>query len=203
MIILTEKLSNFVPLLELKRLELVNMSRENRYGNRATKIKYKNINVDSLLGGRTNHLDLTLQVADYKVVIRYDYFRVMIARAFRNLNYVRKAEGNKLSEKYKSLSMSQRRNAIASSVVYGLDNCDVRVKCECADFQYRFAYKATKYDYNLGFKETRPALHTNPNDKGSTCKHLVGALTAPSKYQKFVVRDVLKLIEIDPTLLDI
>lgn len=58
-----------------------------------------------------------------------------------------------------------------------IDEADVLVNCTCADFRYRFAYWATKYDYKYGAPETRPSDITNPNDKlGAVCKHLTAIL---------------------------
>ncbi len=53
---------------------------------------------------------------------------------------------------------------------------DVKVFCSCADYQYRFAYVDTQLSFGI-YKENRPADITNPNGKGTVCKHLVAALT--------------------------
>lgn len=50
---------------------------------------------------------------------------------------------------------------------------DVKVNCGCADWNYRFAYWATKYNYKYGEPQNEPADETNPdNSLGATCKHL-------------------------------
>ncbi len=46
----------------------------------------------------------------------------------------------------------------------------------CKDYQYRFAYVDTQLAFGI-YKETRPANITNPDGKGTCCKHLVAALT--------------------------
>lgn len=59
-----------------------------------------------------------------------------------------------------------------------IDQSDVFVNCQCADFKYRFAYVASKGSYKYGKKEMRPADIRNPNnDKGSFCKHLLSVLS--------------------------
>lgn len=59
-----------------------------------------------------------------------------------------------------------------------IDQSDVFVNCQCADFKYRFAYVASKDSYKYGKKEMRPADIRNPNnDKGSFCKHLLSVLS--------------------------
>lgn len=59
-----------------------------------------------------------------------------------------------------------------------IDQSDVYVNCQCADFKYRFAYVASKGSYKYGKKEMRPADIRNPNDdKGSFCKHLLSVLS--------------------------
>ena len=59
-----------------------------------------------------------------------------------------------------------------------IDQSDVFVNCQCADFKYRFAYVASKGSYKYGKKEMRPADIRNPNnDKGSMCKHLLSVLS--------------------------
>lgn len=54
---------------------------------------------------------------------------------------------------------------------------DYRVNCTCPDFRYRFRYWATKYGYNYGLPEIRPADIRNPKDSlGSFCKHIYALL---------------------------
>lgn len=59
-----------------------------------------------------------------------------------------------------------------------IDQSDIYVSCQCADFKYRFRYVATKDTYVYGKKEMRSADIRNPNnDKGSCCKHLLSILS--------------------------
>lgn len=51
---------------------------------------------------------------------------------------------------------------------------------------YRFSYWASKKDYKYGDPETRPANITNPDNKGSICKHITAALVRPSQWLKYV-----------------
>ncbi len=68
-------------------------------------------------------------------------------------------------------------------------NSDLKVKCDCEDFKYRRAYKATMLGYNAyPVNELRPAKITNPLNKGSVCKHLLNVLKnfeALAKYVKY------------------
>lgn len=53
---------------------------------------------------------------------------------------------------------------------------DVKVRCTCADFKYRFMYWANRYGYLYGSPDagtTEFPEKTNPDDSlGATCKHL-------------------------------
>ena len=65
---------------------------------------------------------------------------------------------------------------VTKALMNSIDGMDIKVDCNCGDFIYRFAYRATKYGYKYGKPETRPAKITNPNDYGSMCKHLISML---------------------------
>lgn len=68
--------------------------------------------------------------------------------------------------------------SVIRAVNTAIDDTDILVDCTCPDFQYRFAYLATKYGYKYGKPETRPANITNPDDdKGAMCKHLTMLLS--------------------------
>ena len=59
-----------------------------------------------------------------------------------------------------------------------IDQSDIYVNCQCADFKYRFAYVASKNSYKYGKKEMRPADIRNPEDNiGSYCKHIAAVLS--------------------------
>lgn len=67
-----------------------------------------------------------------------------------------------------------------------VDESNMYVNCTCPDFRYRHAYWATMNDYKYGGAETRPAKITNPNNKGSVCKHISAAIARPSQWLKYV-----------------
>lgn len=56
---------------------------------------------------------------------------------------------------------------------------DIKVRCECPDFTYRYAYWATigDYIYGTGQMEKPKYKRTNEEGKGSTCKHLLALLS--------------------------
>jgi len=54
--------------------------------------------------------------------------------------------------------------AVTRAIMDAIDGVDIKVDCSCADFQYRFSYKCSKYGCKYGKQETRPAKKTNPND---------------------------------------
>lgn len=188
--------NRFLRLDEVKRLELVTMARDNRYHSRSTKVKYKYINADAILSG-SPHLDVTLEVADHKVVMRFENFMTYFKRHIKSSKILKGLGKSQLDE----LKPAQIKTIVTSATVFALDSVDMRVNCDCADFAYRFSYIATQKKYNLDFEENRPATRTNPNNKGSVCKHLAGALTSPSRYQLQVVRDLTKLLIFDDKIL--
>lgn len=74
------------------------------------------------------------------------------------------------SDKSKNINVQLVMRALNSA--YDKSN-DVKVNCTCADWQYRFAYWATKHGYKYGEPQNEPADETNPDDNlGATCKHL-------------------------------
>lgn len=71
------------------------------------------------------------------------------------------------------------RDVITSlSVSIDRDN-DIKVRCECPDFTYRYAYWATvgEYIFGTGQMERPNYKRTNMDGKGSTCKHLLALLS--------------------------
>lgn len=60
---------------------------------------------------------------------------------------------------------------------------NIKVKCQCPDWQYRFGYWASKNDFILGDKENRPSDKTNPKDNlGSACKHVILVLNTTNSW---------------------
>lgn len=71
--------------------------------------------------------------------------------------------------------------AVTRALILGFNKDDVYISCNCADWQYRFAYFATKNQITSGEPETRPSDITNPDDKlGSACKHVLLVLSNTS-----------------------
>jgi hypothetical protein len=52
---------------------------------------------------------------------------------------------------------------------------NICIDCDCAAYRYFYRYAATKRGFAL-VKESRPAKHTNPRNRGAVCKHLEHAL---------------------------
>ena len=71
--------------------------------------------------------------------------------------------------------------AVSRAAIIGFNKGDVFIHCSCPDWQYRFAYYASRNDINSGTEETRPSKITNPDDKlGSACKHVLLVLNNTS-----------------------
>lgn len=88
-----------------------------------------------------------------------------------------------LSELKKRLKQTGKvctlRDVITSlSIAIDRDN-DIKVRCECPDFTYRYAYWATvgEYIFGTGQMERPNYKRTNMDGKGSTCKHLLALLS--------------------------
>lgn len=71
--------------------------------------------------------------------------------------------------------------AVTRALILGFNKDDVYISCNCPDWQYRFAYFATKNQITSGDAELRPSDITNPDDKlGSACKHVLLVLSNTS-----------------------
>ena len=71
--------------------------------------------------------------------------------------------------------------AVTRALINGFNKDDVYINCSCPDWQYRYAYYATRNNINSGNPETRPSDITNPDDKlGSACKHVLLVLSNTS-----------------------
>ena len=71
--------------------------------------------------------------------------------------------------------------AVTRALVNGFNRDDVYIHCSCPDWQYRYAYYATKNQINSGDPENRPSDITNPDDKlGAGCKHVLLVLSNTS-----------------------
>lgn len=72
--------------------------------------------------------------------------------------------------------------AVERAIRNCLNRADIKVNCTCPDFIYRFAYVATIKQFKSGQPELRPALQTNPDNKGSVCKHIARVLMGTDKW---------------------
>jgi hypothetical protein len=67
-----------------------------------------------------------------------------------------------------------------------VDTSNVYVNCQCPDYKYRFKFWASRKDYQYGEPETRPSNITNPDNRGTVCKHITAGLVRPSQWLKYV-----------------
>ena len=84
---------------------------------------------------------------------------------------------------YDQLKITNEFNlkAVTRALINGFNRDDVYIHCSCPDWQYRFAYFATKNNINSGDAENRPSDITNPDDMlGSACKHVLLVLSNTS-----------------------
>lgn len=100
-------------------------------------------------------IEVTGETDTYYITVRFDDILPEIAEEI-------KRNKNKLEFKTVFIALARQFN-----------RGDLYLSCECPDFKYRFAYWATKDNYNSGMPEIRPADITNPEDrKGAGCKHI-------------------------------
>lgn len=158
---------------EVKRAELLAKSRKEspkRYARRMNyinRIKPKRVDVKTFL--RTGSLISEIGVGDWVVIIRINGIMALIAEELRKSN-----------RDYPD------RPLIYKVLRRAVDESDIRVKCTCPDFKYRFAYWATRKKYYFGRREIRPSKITNPrNDIGAVCKHATAVLIRPSQWIKY------------------
>lgn len=68
--------------------------------------------------------------------------------------------------------------AFKKSLTKAMRTLDIKCRCSCPDFKFRFDYWFTVFGDNPGVPETRPAKITNPQNKlGRGCKHLLFVLS--------------------------
>ena len=87
---------------------------------------------------------------------------------------------------------------IVRALVASFNKDNVYIHCSCPDWQYRFAYFATKKDINAGNPELRPSDITNPDDDlGDGCKHVMLVLNNTSWIIKTasVINNYVKFME--------
>lgn len=120
----------------------------------------------------SDDLYLYFKVKDYRVSLRIMNYKPLLQQY--------------LQGKYKS----DVNKAIRKSLDAALRRNHVQVACSCSDFKYRYAYMATQKGYGFDTDENRPALITNPKNKGGICKHQIKILNTPSLWLPKVVTSI-------------
>lgn len=170
-----------VRLDEVTRKELLDkmkMETPERYARRMNYISsMKPLPMAKDLFLNTGTLTVPMQIGDYIVTIH-------ISGILKEINDEMVAQHKDLPDR--ALTYKALRNAVDKSNIY--------VNCECGDFRYRHAYHATIQDFKYGSPERRPANITNPNNKGSVCKHIAVALVRPSQWLKYVAGWICTII---------
>ena len=168
-------------LSEVTRKELLNKNKNEDPAKYARRMSYvstiKPLPLAKQLFIDTGTLTVPIQVGDYIVTIH-------ISGILKEINDEMVAQHKNLPDR--ALTYKALRNAVDKSNIY--------VNCECGDFRYRHAYNATLNDYKYGSPERRPANITNPNNKGSVCKHIAVALVRPSQWLKYVAGWICTII---------
>ena len=160
-------------LIEKKRLELISKSRKGA--------KYKNKNTNRW--DAKNNIKVANTVKDYNKLDMDTFWKK------DTLNFGVKVQGetdsytvsvsfekvlDRIQQKVKDNKNLLELKFIYKSLVEALNSSDVKIACSCADFKFRFAYWATKNNFNAGADENREAKITNPNDNlGDGCKHIL------------------------------
>lgn len=142
-------------LLEVSRNELLARGKSQtitRYNKAPAYRGFNIVDIDTTSILTTNRLRVTCKVGDYWDTIEMQDILFWIQfEAEKNAN-------NQINTK-----------AINNAIMQSIDGMDIKVDCTCPDWIYRFAYRATKYDYKYGKPENRPANITNPGEYGSLC----------------------------------
>lgn len=158
---------------ETKRIEFISRSRKgaqykSKEGNRwsakknikvANTVKdYNKLNMNSFWKNDLLNFGVKVKGETDEYIVKVEFTNVL----------------NRLQEKVKKNNNLLELNLIYKSLTEALNSSDVKVNCSCADFNYRFAYWATKHGENEGTAENREAKITNPNDDlGAGCKHIL------------------------------
>lgn len=166
------------PLLEARRQDLLSKS---KHGD-----DYQDTSKGRNRYERRTKSHIATTVAQYNKIDMNTFFKEDILNVMINVmgetdNYLVKIKfGGVLAEiakEVKSHNNTLDFGVILRSLLVVFNSDDVYVSCSCPDFRYRFAYVATKNNYNSGEPETRVADITNPRDsKGAACKHVLNVL---------------------------
>ena len=88
---------------------------------------------------------------------------------------------NKIQSAVKQNKNKFDRDTVKKALISAISSSDLKVNCDCKDFQFRIAYYATKNGYKAGVPENRPSNKTNPDDQlGGACKHINAVLNNAS-----------------------
>lgn len=158
------------PLNEITRWDILNRSRmesPERFLKKKSYYRVKDMdNLDIVKLFEDDSFVWRQRSGDYRVVISFE-------GPFQNLYYkVRNWTGK---NRYKRIT----RKMLTQCISEALDTEDLQVRCECPDFQYRFAFYLSdpNVDGIYGPKQkVRPEVRNVKNNQGWVCKHLLGAL---------------------------
>lgn len=174
-------------LQEASRSQIVSLSKrdtKSRFVRRRTisesDVNYKSI--DTKLFMTQGILRFNFKVRDYDIVIEVQGL----------LDYLKQQLGTDTSVTYKHIQKYLSK---------ALDANDIKIDCTCPDFRYRFAYTATVGKYKANSPENRPSNITNPNLKGSSCKHLLYLLNNKRWINKYISM-INVILRLNPMLLD-
>lgn len=170
---------------EKSRTDILSKSKSQSPGRWERRQYYKNFNVV-----KTDIRDLDdkdtvvveFEVGDYKVLVSF-------SNILLNLRQIVKQDPKHMV----------KFDWVIRACNRALDQADIYVNCQCADFRYRMKYWASRNKYVYGKRELRPADITNPNDdKGSVCKHLLSVLSNKNWMTKVatVVNDWLQMKDV-------
>lgn len=187
---------------EVTRLDLLQKSKTKTKLNRYTRrtdvrsVSISRVGILELLYFDQPDLDVYFDINNgaYRVSVRFVGFMDGVRSLYQQFSERIHKEGGI----FKSKTM---REIIEVSLDNALTYDDIRVSCSCPDFKYRFAYVASINDYNFEEPELIPAKIRNPNNNGSTCKHIVKVLSRPSLWKAKVVTGVMNVIRKNPQIL--
>ena len=169
------KNENKIVLLEKGRTDLLRKTKTQSKARWDKRMNYKNFTIKNV--DITDLLDkdkvvVTFEVGDYTDTIAF-------SNILLNLREIVKNDPRHIVKFDWVIKACQK----------ALDQADIYVSCNCADFKYRFSYVGTKNNYKYGKKELRPADVRNPNDDiGAFCKHLAAILSNKNWVNKVATR---------------
>lgn len=154
--------SDLLPLIEVSRRELVTKQRQQAKQRFNKRLRYQVSNfrgVDLEQMFENDYFVFTTPIKDYECTIAFP-------GVFSSLKNVVRSTGGDPDRINLQMVIRALRQAFDATD-------DVKVRCTCADFYYRYSYQATQNGYLYGEPQNIPAPITNPNDDiGSVCKHL-------------------------------